>query len=221
MRMTLWQRGGEDGELVRESLRGLCTLAGITFDAVDTLDALLVATAHTRRSNDTHIIVVDCYHGEIDDMDRCAAVIDQTNRTKPPIHVIHPDEQVVRDLEGIAGRPLGWLPSDFTVAVLREKLHALRAAVAIDVSVENRPLLTAREREVAELIADGQGNRKIEEALHLTKNTVKTYMRTLLQKFGVTTRAEFIAAYRDRREGVTSLAPQGEKRARKISPGGD
>lgn len=197
MRMTLWQGAGEDGELVRECVRGLCALADIGFDAVDTMGALLTAAAHMRRANDAHIIVIDCYHGEPGDMERCAAVIDQTNRTKPPIHVVHPDEQVVRDLEGIAGRPLGWLPSDFTVPILREKLHALRAAVAVATAPsEERPTLTAREREVAELIADGLGNRKIEETLCLTKNTVKTYVRTLLQKFDVTTRAEFIAAYR-------------------------
>lgn len=196
MRMTLWQGDGEDGELVRECVRGLCALAGITFEAVDTMDALLVVAAHIRRSNDAHIIVIDCYHGEPGDMERCAVVIDQTNRTKPPIHVVHPDEQVVRDLEGIAGRPLGWLPSDFTVPVLREKLHALRALVAIEPVQAKRPLLTLRERDVAELLAAGKSNGEIANELLMTKNTVKSHVHTLLEKFDVRTRAQFGAEYR-------------------------
>ncbi len=195
MRATLWQGSGEEGELVRESLRGLFTLAGIDVDVVDTRDDLLAAAARSRRAGDMHILVIDCYHGEPGDTNRCADVIDQTSQTKPPIHVVHPDEQVVRDLEGIAGRPLGWLPSEFTPSILREKLHALRAVATATTAVE-RPALTTREREVAELIAAGLSNGEIEKALHLMESTVKTYVRTFFRKFKVKTRPAFIAKYR-------------------------
>jgi len=57
------------------------------------------------------------------------------------------------------------------------------------------PLLTPRQGEVAVLIAEGRGNREIETALHLTKSTVKTHVRTILRKCEVTTRAAFIAKY--------------------------
>jgi len=49
---------------------------------------------------------------------------------------------------------------------------------------------------VAELVAEGRSNREIEGALHLTKNTIKTYVRTLLRKFDVETRPKLIVAYR-------------------------
>ncbi len=49
MRATLWQGSGEEGALVRESLRGLFALAGIDFDAVDTREDLLAAAARSRR----------------------------------------------------------------------------------------------------------------------------------------------------------------------------
>ncbi len=200
MRAVLWQGSGEDSALVRESLRGLFTLAGIAFDVADTREALLATAAQSQRTSDLHIIVIDCYHGEPSDIDRCAGVIAETNQTKPSIHVVHPDEQAVRDLAGIAGRPLGWLPSDFTVPILREKLHALRAATIAEASqatARTRPVLTPREREVAALIVEGKDNREIEAALHLTKSTVKTHMRTLLRKFEVKTRSAFIARYRN------------------------
>jgi len=62
------------------------------------------------------------------------------------------------------------------------------------------PLLTPRQGEVAALIAEGRGNREIETALHLTKSTVKTHVRTILRKCEVTTRAAFIAKYRAERD---------------------
>ena len=117
MRATLWQRSGEEGELVREILRGLFKLAGIDFTTVETCEALLAATDQSRRASDTHILVFDCYTGEPTDVERCAAVLNLTIDTMPPIIVIHPDEQVVRDLEGIAA----------PARVVAVRLHRCRA----------------------------------------------------------------------------------------------
>jgi len=62
------------------------------------------------------------------------------------------------------------------------------------------PLLTPRQGEVAVLIAEGRGNREIETALHLTKSTVKTHVRTILRKCEVKTRVAFIAKYQAERD---------------------
>jgi DNA-binding NarL/FixJ family response regulator len=49
--------------------------------------------------------------------------------------------------------------------------------------------LTDREREVLALLAQGQTNRQIAEALTITPNTVKKHVDHVLQKLGVSTRA--------------------------------
>jgi DNA-binding NarL/FixJ family response regulator len=49
--------------------------------------------------------------------------------------------------------------------------------------------LTEREREVLALLAQGQTNRQIAEALTITPNTVKKHVDHVLQKLGVSTRA--------------------------------
>jgi DNA-binding CsgD family transcriptional regulator len=53
--------------------------------------------------------------------------------------------------------------------------------------------LSPREREIAELIADGYPNKTIASALDISPWTVATHLRRLFAKFNVTTRAEMVA----------------------------
>ena len=50
--------------------------------------------------------------------------------------------------------------------------------------------LTAREREILELVAQGRTNREIGEQLYLAEKTVKHYMTNVLQKLHVRSRVE-------------------------------
>ncbi|RME78945.1 MAG: DNA-binding response regulator [Chloroflexi bacterium] len=54
--------------------------------------------------------------------------------------------------------------------------------------------LTGREIEILGLIAEGQGNKEIAAALHISENTVKTHVRHILEKLQLSNRAE-AAAY--------------------------
>jgi DNA-binding NarL/FixJ family response regulator len=53
--------------------------------------------------------------------------------------------------------------------------------------------LTAREREVLQLIADGLVNREIGVELHLSEETVKSHVRHLLAKLQARSRAHAVA----------------------------
>ena len=50
--------------------------------------------------------------------------------------------------------------------------------------------LTAREREILPLIADGQTNREIAAAVFLSDKTVKNYVSSILAKLGLAHRAQ-------------------------------
>jgi len=45
--------------------------------------------------------------------------------------------------------------------------------------------LTAREREVVDLVSDGLGNKEIAQRLDLATHTVKNYMRHILEKLAL------------------------------------
>jgi DNA-binding CsgD family transcriptional regulator len=56
-------------------------------------------------------------------------------------------------------------------------------------------LLTAREREVLELMADGSTNAQIAEVLIVSEGTVKSHVKRILRKLHVSNRAEAVARY--------------------------
>jgi DNA-binding CsgD family transcriptional regulator len=54
--------------------------------------------------------------------------------------------------------------------------------------------LTAREREVLELVAAGRSNRQIAETLYITEKTASVHVSNILRKLGVASRGEAAAA---------------------------
>lgn len=57
---------------------------------------------------------------------------------------------------------------------------------------EQYETLTAREREVLELIADGRSNADAAETLHLSPHTVQTHREHIMQKLGIHSRTELL-----------------------------
>jgi len=53
--------------------------------------------------------------------------------------------------------------------------------------------LTTREREILELVADGRSNGAIAGELHLSPDTVKSHLRNIFEKLGVTNRTAAVA----------------------------
>ena len=113
----------------------------------------------------------------------------------------------MRDREQIVGRTLIWLPAAFTIPLLLEKLHTLRAlaAAAVAATTPAPHPLTPREQEVHRLIAAGLTNPQIAERLCVSESTVKTHVAEIKRKLGRATRAELVAAYH-RTTGRLALA---------------
>lgn len=69
--------------------------------------------------------------------------------------------------------------------------------------VAGAPILTAREREVLQLLAEGHSVRRIAEKLHISSKTVETHRRQLMRKLHIDSVAG-LTKYAIR-EGLTSL----------------
>jgi DNA-binding CsgD family transcriptional regulator len=63
-------------------------------------------------------------------------------------------------------------------------------------------LLTPREREVLECVAQGATNAAAARQLRLSEDTVKTHLRAILRKLHVTTRGAAVARYMRLRENI-------------------
>ena len=93
-----------------------------------------------------------------------------------------------------AGQGLLVLPKDVTERLLHEP-----AASAEELS----ETLTAREREVLDLLGHGLSNKLIGRELHISEHTVKFHISSLYAKLGVNNRAEAVS--RGARYGLISL----------------
>jgi DNA-binding NarL/FixJ family response regulator len=66
------------------------------------------------------------------------------------------------------------------------------------VGVATLPELTARENEVLALLADGMTDREISVALVISRRTVESHVRNILEKLGVESRLQAARSYRHR-----------------------
>ena len=69
----------------------------------------------------------------------------------------------------------------------------------------DRDILTKRELEIAELIADGLSDAEISETLHLASSTVRNNLTTIYQKVGVESRTLLAGLVWERRKDLDIL----------------
>lgn len=73
-----------------------------------------------------------------------------------------------------------------------KKYFSFEVATALRETREKQPLITRREKEVLQLIAEGLTNVEISEKLFISMPTVNTHRKSLLEKFGVKNTATLI-----------------------------
>jgi ATP/maltotriose-dependent transcriptional regulator MalT len=66
-------------------------------------------------------------------------------------------------------------------------------------AVAETPTLSARERQILELLAEGLSNKELARTLSVSENTVKTHLGNLYTKLGVGRRTEALAVARRQR----------------------
>ena len=117
------------------------------------------------------------------------------------------DDELVRDC--VRAGAQGYLLKDIAELDLSRRIKALaRGEAVIDPKVAplvlaaarlggaaagDQPMLSARQREVLQLVAQGLSNREMAEALSISEHTVKSHLKAIFQKTGVASRAQAVA----------------------------
>lgn len=83
------------------------------------------------------------------------------------------------------------VPTDFAGAPVFSPVVGPRGASPAQLT----ELLTSREVEILNLMADGRSNREIARELHLAPDTIKSHVTRVLRKLGASNRAEAVGRY--------------------------
>jgi DNA-binding NarL/FixJ family response regulator len=83
-----------------------------------------------------------------------------------------------------------WLDSNTTAAVMRQFSTGLDNGSSQGVKGRERSPLSAREREIVALVAQGYKNKEMAEKMFISEQTVKNHLHNIFDKLGVSDRLE-------------------------------
>lgn len=189
----------DDHQLVRQALRILLetepefTVVGETSDGLKVLDLV------TRLEPD--LLVVDLMMPGLGGMEVSRQVTRRVPGTRVVILSMHMDEAHV--LEALRNGVRGYVRKDATAADLFRAIREVSAGhmylsppfsdqaieayrqKAADAEVDPYDRLTAREREVLQMAAEGLGNTEMAERLGISPRTAETHRANLMRKLGL------------------------------------
>jgi two-component system response regulator DesR len=138
-----------------------------------------------------HVALVDLFIGEESGAEICERLRAQT--PAPRVLLISGAGRISPTAARAAGAS-GFVPKEWPAQDIAEAVHMVGRGLTVFREIEEPPAnrLSAREREVLQLLASGATNREIAEALHLSPWTVKEYAGGLYRKLDVRNRAEAV-----------------------------
>ncbi len=187
----------DDHPLMRSGIRTLLerTMPDVSIvEAVDGLEAIERAT-----SQSPDIVLMDISMPGLNGVEAARRVMSIAPASKVLMLSMHQDEQ--RVVESIRAGAAGYLMKDVAVAEVAIAIDSvLRGETFVSASAretvarmlasnetETSPLslLTARQREILQLIAEGQSTKEIGYRLSLSAKTVETHRRLLMDRLGI------------------------------------
>jgi DNA-binding NarL/FixJ family response regulator len=196
----------DDHSIVRRGLRGLLESAGVTVvaEAADGAEAVRLCTEHL-----PDVVILDIAMPKLNGIEVAARL----QKLEPPPAVIilsvHADESYI--IRALAAGARAYLLKSATDEDLLPAVRAVAAdkpffspgvtAVLVEDYVrtlqargltDSYELLTAREKEVLQLLAEGRTNKEVATLLDLGLSTVETHRSNLMQKLNLHNTAEIV-----------------------------
>jgi DNA-binding NarL/FixJ family response regulator len=190
----------DDHELVRVGLRTLLSTdpqIEVLGEAVTGAQA--IAIAHEQRPD---VVLLDAHLPDLSGPVVCRRIRAAVPDAVVAMLTTFTDAELVRDC--VRAGAQGYLLKDIAQLDLSRSIKALaRGAAVIDPKVapqvlaaarqtggaaSTEPTLTARQREILQLVAQGLSNREIAARIHLSELTIKSYIEEILLQLGARNR---------------------------------
>lgn len=184
----------DDDESIRRALSRRLRAAGLVVEAFATAQSFLDRAPHVTLG----CVVTDLRMPSMSGLDLQAALADRGADT--PIVFISGHGDVAAGVAAMRAGAVHFLPKPFTdteiLAAIGEALElaAARAAArtALDEVARAHARLTAREREVFVLVAEGLMNKVIADRLGVAEKTVKIHRARVMEKMGARSLADLV-----------------------------
>ena len=187
----------DDHPLMRSGIRTLLERTMPKVDIAEAVDGLEAIEWATSESPD--IVLMDISMPGLNGVEAARRVMSIAPASKVIMLSMHQDEQ--RVVESIRAGAAGYLMKDVAVAEVAVAIDSvMRGETFVSASAretvarmlastesETSPLslLTARQREILQLIAEGQSTKEIGYRLSLSTKTVETHRRLLMDRLGI------------------------------------
>jgi two-component system response regulator DevR len=188
----------DDHELVRAGLRTLLSTDSqieVLADAATGVEAIALA-----RERQPDVVLLDAHLPDISGPDVCRRLRAAAPAAAVAMLTTFSDDELVRNC--VRAGVQGYLLKDIAQLNLARSIKALAAGeMVFDPKVAPHMLtaanpraahedgpLSARQREVLRLVADGLSNREIAACTHLSEPTIKGYVEEILQQLGARNR---------------------------------
>lgn len=195
----------DDHEIVRQGIRTIvqsCHGVEVCGEASDGRQAVQMAAALR-----PDIVVVDVGMPQLNGLDATRQIVQHDPKIKVLVLTMHESEQIVRDVLAAGAR--GYLLKTDAGRDLISALEALAghktfftSKVAEHVLTTylnggserqiSKDLLTAREREVVQLLAEGKSTKEVAVALDLSVKTAETHRSNLMRKLDIHSVSELV-----------------------------
>jgi DNA-binding NarL/FixJ family response regulator len=168
-------------------------------------DRVVIAELDTNKpvSDMVDIVLYDCFAQPESDHDEISVLVRNQRARRVAVYTWNFDPDLIDSArqQGVHGYLSKALPA-------RDLVSALEAIHAGDIVISDPPIrartigglnwpgrsegLTDRESEILALITQGHSNAEVASLTYLSPNTVKSYIRTIYRKIGVTSRTQAV-----------------------------
>jgi DNA-binding NarL/FixJ family response regulator len=209
----------DDHKIIREGLRSLIEKQPDMEVIAEAQDGLTTVNLVQKLQPD--VVIMDIGMPEMNGIDATTKITTEYKTVKVIALSMHSDRRFVMQM--LKAGAAGYLLKDSAFEELVSAIHAVIAKqhylsqkitdVVVQEYLQNLPrneptvftVLTAREREVLQLIAEGKSTKQIASVLNVSVKTIETHRQQIMEKLDMHSIAQ-LTKYAIR-EGLTSLEP--------------